>query len=355
MENTFLLYGANGYTGELIARYAVEQGLQPILAGRNAQAVNALAQELKLKAAVFSLEDTATAEQYLEEVPLVLHAAGPFIHTARPMMEACLRTNTHYLDITGEIPVFEMAASLGKKAYDNGLLLMPGVGFDVVPTDCMGLFLKNQLPDANQLQLAFASKGSRFSRGTALTMAENLGGPGAVRMNGNIKAVPMGHKTLQVPYTEAYNWLSMTIPWGDVSTAYYTTGISNIETYTAVPPKTYRMIKWQRYFNWLLKSSTVRSFVKGRIKRGAPGPSEAQRKQGRSYVWGKVTNAKGESLQTRMSVPEGYELTMKSSILITQKVLSGTAPAGFQTPAKAFGQDLIMEVDESVQRENING
>jgi short subunit dehydrogenase-like uncharacterized protein len=345
MDHTFLLYGANGYTGELIARHAVQQGLKPILAGRNETAVAKIAEELNLDYAAFSLDDTATLDQHLEGVSTVMHAAGPFIHTARPMLEACLRTKTHYLDITGEIPVFEMAASLGKRAYDAGILLMPGTGFDVVPTDCMALFLKNKLPSATHLQLAFASKGSRFSRGTALTMAENLGGPSAVRINGKIIPVETGHKHLTVPFTQDKHWLSMTIPWGDVSTAYYTTGISNIETYTAVPPKTFRIIRLQKYFNWLLKSNMVRNFVKNRIKKDAPGPTEAQRKEGRSYVWGKVLDASGQSVEARIMVPEGYDLTMKSSVLIAQKVLAGTAPAGFQTPAKAFGQELIREVD----------
>lgn len=353
MNNTFLLYGANGYTGELIARHAIEKGLKPILAGRNQEAITKLADELQLSHLIFSLDETEKLENALSEVPVVLHAAGPFIHTARPMMDACLRTRTHYLDITGEIPVFEMGASLGKKAYDAGILLMPGVGFDVVPTDCTALFLKNHLPGATHLQLAFASKGSRYSRGTAMTMAENLGRSGAVRQNGTITPVPTGHKTMKVPYTDKYNWLSMTIPWGDVSTAYYTTGIPNIETYTAVTPKAYRMVKLQGKLSWLLKRKWVRNFIKKRIKKGEAGPSAEQRTNGRSFVWGKAWDAAGNTCEVRSVVPEGYDLTMKSSVLIVQEVLSGNAPAGFHTPAKIFGADFILKVDESVMREEI--
>lgn len=351
MSASFLLYGANGYTGQLIAHLAVEKGLRPVLAGRNRTAIEDLAGELDLPYAVFDLSDTPALDQQLKEVPVVLHAAGPFVHTARPMLEACLRTQTHYLDITGEIPVFERAASLGKRATDAGITLLPGSGFDVVPTDCLALHLQQQLPDASHLQLAFATKGSRLSRGTALTMAENLGNPGAVRQQGRIKAVPLGHKAMQVPFAPDMNWLAMTIPWGDVSTAYYSTGIPNIETYTSVPPKTYQRLQWQKYFNWLLRLQPVRQFVKSRIKSRQPGPSAAQREQGRSYVWGRVENPSGDSRTAHLEVSEGYRLTAMTSVAITQRVLAGGAPIGFQTPAKAFGADFILEVDGSARRE----
>lgn len=353
MENTFLLYGANGYTGELIARHSLELGLKPILAGRNQSAISALAEELNLEYVVFSLDDSSVLDAQLEKVPLVLHAAGPFIHTARPMMEACLRTGTHYLDITGEIQVFELGAYFGEKAVDAGIMIMPGVGFDVVPTDCTALYLKQRLPDATHLQIAFGNKGSRLSRGTALTMAENLGGPGAVRSNGKIIPVNIGHKSMKVPFTEDYNWLVMTIPWGDVSTSYYTTGIPNIETYTSVPPKTYKLMKWQRYFNVFLKMNWVRNIAKRRIINDDPGPSDQQRKQGRSFIWGRVSNAAGATAEARLNVPEGYDLTMKASVLIAKKVLDGKAPVGYQTPAKVYGADFILEVDESVTREDL--
>ena len=353
MENKFLLYGANGYTGELMARHAVEKGLQPILAGRNEAAISALANELALEYVAFSLDQSEEIDQYLENVPLVLHAAGPFVHTARPMIEACLRTRTHYLDITGEIQVFELAASMGKRAADAGILLMPGVGFDVVPTDCTAAYLKQLLPEAAELELAFATKGTRPSQGTALTMVENLGGPGAVRENGKIRTEPVGQRTKKVPFTNEYNWLSMSIPWGDVSTAYYTTGIPNIVTYTAVTPKSYRRLKWMRLFKGLLKREFVRNFVRNRIKKGRPGPSEMQRQKGRSFIWGQATDAAGQQKSIRLNVPEGYDLTVKASVLITQKVLNGIDKTGFYTPAGAFGADLIMEVDSSVAREEL--
>ncbi len=351
MKNHILLYGAYGYTGKLIAREAKEQGLSLVLAGRSADKLEALSDELGYVYRAFPLDEPEEINRQVEGFPVVLHAAGPFAHTARPMMEACIRRHVHYLDITGEIEVFEMAAGLGKRAAEAGIMLMPGTGFDVVPTDCTALYLKEQLPDATHLKLAFATPGSSFSHGTANTMAENLGEGGAVREEGEIKRVPLGHKTMTVPFTDEKSLFTMAIPWGDVSTAYYSTGIPNIETYTSVHPNTYRYVKLQSYFNWLLRTSLVRSIVKSRIKKQPPGPSEEQRAKARSLIWGEVENEKGENRTVRLQTLEGYSLTAVASLMIAQRVLGGDAPVGFQTPAKAYGSGLVMEVPGSVRED----
>lgn len=340
----FLLYGATGYTGQLIAEYAASFGLKPILAGRSEAKVKAMADSLGLEYRVFDLADTAALDAALQETPVVLHAAGPFMFTAKPMIEACLRTGTHYLDITGEIAIFEMAARMDKKAREAGIMLLPGAGFDVVPTDCLALHLKNRMPDATHLQLAFAGMGGGVSQGTATTMAENLGEGGAMRKDGKIVKVPLGHNAMIVPF-RAKSLFVMSIPWGDVSTAYHSTDIPNIETYMAFSPSAYRWVKLQRYFNWLLRTSFVRNIVKKRIKERPAGPTPEQRARSKSFVWGRVSNADGKVLEAQLVTPEGYTLTALTSLLITKKVLNGNAPIGFQTPSKAYGEDLILEVE----------
>src|SRR3982751_3462003 len=158
-EGRFLIYGANGYTGELITRYAVERGMKPVLAGRNAIAIEALAKKHHLEYRVFSLDETDRLDAALNEVEVVLHCAGPFSLTSSRMVEGCLRNKKHYTDITGEIAVFEAMMSLDGKAKDAGVMVMPGVGFDVVPSDCLALHLKNRLPSATHLLLAFYGLG----------------------------------------------------------------------------------------------------------------------------------------------------------------------------------------------------
>ena len=348
-KKQFLLYGANGYTGELIARYASSYGLVPILAGRREEVLKPMAEKLNLTYKVISLDHTSVLEAALREVEVVIHAAGPFDITAKPMVEACLRTGTHYLDINGDLAVFQMLKEYDRDAKDEGIMIMSGVGFDVVPTDCLALFLKNRLPDAVLLQLAFATPGGGLSHGTAITTASKLGEPGAIRKDGKIVPVPIGHKGMWVDFGSEKLFV-MAIPWGDVFTGYETTGIENIESFTHVSQTVYRLTKIQGLFNWLLKTNAVRNFIKKRIDKKPPGLDDVKREQSSSIVWGKVTNSRGETRVARLHCPDAYTLTAFTSLLITQKILQGKFKIGYQTPAGVYGENLIMEID-GVKRE----
>ncbi|HEV3204582.1 MAG TPA: saccharopine dehydrogenase NADP-binding domain-containing protein, partial [Gemmataceae bacterium] len=234
MDN-YLIYGASGYTGALIAREALGRGHKPILAGRNAGNVAKLARDLGLDHRVFSLASASAIDEGIKGVRAVLHCAGPFFHTSQPMVAACLRNTIHYLDITGEIQVFEACAARDQEAKRAGIMLMPGVGFDVVPSDCLAAHLKRRLPSATALALGFFSKGG-LSRGTATTMTENIHRGGAVRKGGVLTPVPAAWKTRTIDFG-AGPMPAMTIPWGDVSTAYHSTRIPNIEVYIATKKK----------------------------------------------------------------------------------------------------------------------
>ena len=259
MTNTLLIYGANGYTGELITRMAAERGLKPILAGRNEAKVSELAAKYGFEHRAFSLDDTAKLDRALQEVDMVLHCAGPFSITSRPMVEACIRNKKHYTDITGEISVFETCAAFDKKATEAGVMVMPGVGFDVVPSDCLARHLKDRLPTATHLSLAFYGMGG-LSHGTAATMTMNVGKGGAIRKDGKITGVKAAWKTREIDFGEVTK-TGVTIPWGDVSTAYYSTGIPNIEVFTVVPPSNLKMMKVARYLGWLLATGPFQSYL----------------------------------------------------------------------------------------------
>ncbi|MEJ7586543.1 MAG: saccharopine dehydrogenase NADP-binding domain-containing protein [Ferruginibacter sp.] len=346
--NQFLLYGANGYTGRLIAQLASTLDLHPVLAGRNRKAIQQLSEELLLPYRIIALEDRTGLQNALDDIKLVLHAAGPFQLTARPMIEACIATGTHYIDITGEIAVFEMAKGYNTAAVESGIMLMPGVGFDVVPTDCMALFLKNKLPDASLLQLAFTSVGGGISHGTAATMIMGLGEGGLSREDGLVTKKALGHKGRWIDFFTGTGTkkklFAMTIPWGDISTAYFTTSIPNIETYTVISQKIYRLLKLQPLFNWLLRINFVRHYIRQKMNKRASGPSGEARANSSSLIWGKVENGSGRSVEATMEVPNGYSLTAQTSLLIAQKILAGHFQAGYQTPAVIYGEDLILEI-----------
>jgi short subunit dehydrogenase-like uncharacterized protein len=347
--STFLLYGANGYTGRLIAREAVVRGLRPVLAGRNAEVVGSLARELGLEHRIFSLDDAAATRTGLEGVKAVLHCAGPFAHTAKPMVDACLDARVHYLDITGEIGVFESLAARDTEAMAAGILLLPGAGFDVVPSDCLAAHLHRRLPTAKRLTLAFRGIG-RYSRGTATTIVENLHRGGVVRHGGVLTSVPAAWRTRDIDFGKGPT-LAVTIPWGDVSTAYRSTGIGDIEVYTAVSRWQLRLMRLSRAFGWALRTSRVQNYLKRRIQAGPPGPSDEERARGGTYLWGEVEDEKGRRMVSRLRGPEGYTFTMLTALAALMRVLNGDAPAGYQTPSLAYGPDFVLEMP-GVERED---
>lgn len=348
----FLLYGAYGYTGRLITRMCADYGLTPLLSGRNAQKLAAMHHEFGYDYRAVDLGNRRELDELLGKVDVVLHAAGPFVETAEPMMEACLATGTHYLDITGEIPVFALGARRAARAEEAGVMLMSGVGFDVVPTDCMAAYLKEKLPGAVELVLAFAWKGGMLSHGTAKTMLGGVGEGGAIREHGKIKPVKAAYHTRSFPFTEHTDLRAVTIPWGDVFTAYFTTGIPNIMTYFAVPPKQIKTMERSNLLGPLLKLGPVRNFMRKKIEARPAGPNDEQRAAAETYIYGEVKDGGGKTVAARLRTPEGYTLTAITALMITKKVLDGQVKAGYQTPAGLYGADLIMEV-EGVSREDV--
>jgi short subunit dehydrogenase-like uncharacterized protein len=345
---TLLIYGANGYTGELIARRAAAQGLHPVLAGRS-KMVTALARELSLEHRLFALDDPSDIDAGLQGISVVLHCAGPFSHTSQPMADACLRRKAHYLDITGEIAVFEGLAARSDEARAAGVMLMPGVGFDVVPSDCLAVHLKHRLPSATHLALAFLGLG-RVSRGTATTMVESLHTGGMVRRNGILTQVPVAWKTRTIDFGTGPLG-AFTIPWGDVSTAYYSTGIPNIEVYVAAPWQRRVVARLSRYLDWLLGSAPVQAFLKKRIRSGPPGPSVEERERGGSFLWGEATDNAGQRVVSRLRGPDGYTFTALTALAVVDRVLASESPPGFQTPAKVYGPDFVLGVEGVVRQD----
>lgn len=342
---TWMIYGANGYTGELVAREAVRKGLAPILAGRNAEAVKRLARELGLQGRAFALDDPRGTAAELYGVKAVLHCAGPFVHTSAPMVAACLATRAHYLDITGEIPVFEAILSRGEEARRAGVALLPGVGFDVVPSDCLAARLAAALPDATELALAIYAEGASFSRGTLKTMIESFPHAGAIRKDGRIVPVPMAWDVREIDFGgRAGKRSAMTIAWGDVSTAYHSTGIANIRVYSGAPPAMIRRMKRLALLLPLAGLKPVKRFAQRWVERRVTGPSAEQRETGRMVLWGEVRNAAGRTATATVETPEAYRFTAISAVTSIERVLEGKVEPGAWTPSRAFGADFVTEL-----------
>ncbi len=342
MAKDWMIYGANGYTGKLVAKHAKARGHNPVIAGRNQKKIEKLALELQLDYMVFDLDDVNIVAEAIADMSLVYLAAGPFLHTSETVIKACLATNTHYLDITGEIDVFEKAFTYDEVARKNGIALIPGVGFDVVPTDCLAKHVADKLPSATHLEIGIASL-TRASAGTAKTAVEWAGVGGKIRRDGILQPHPIGFDTKELRFMHGYEE-TMAIPWGDLATAYRTTGIPNITTYMAVPKAAITMAGMGSGIGQtLLSNGVVKSVVKQLIGAVVKGPNETHRKTSRSYLYAKVTDDQKHMAEAWLDTLEAYQFTVEASVLAVEQTLERQL-AGALSPALAFGKDFVLDI-----------
>jgi short subunit dehydrogenase-like uncharacterized protein len=331
MSAPLLVYGAYGYTGELVARRAAERGLSPILAGRDSERVVKLARALGCEWRAFPLSDAEALRRGIRGAGAIVHCAGPFAHTAAPMAEACIDERVHYLDLTGEGPVFEALVARGPAARNVGVMLLPGVGFDIVPTDCLAAHLVRRLPGARSLTLAIAGM-DRFSRGSARTILEQVGrSPGGTQ---ETRRFDFGFGPV----------IAVRYPTADVFTAPRSTGVPDVRTYLAAGAPARAFLRVVPHLGWLLSSPRARDLVATALSRGRAGLSPEQRAARRSLVYGEATDGSGARVASIQRHPDPYELTAAAAVEIAARALRGEVSPGWQTPASAYGPDLVLSL-----------
>ena len=340
-----MLYGATGYTGRWIARQAQRDGLAPVLAGRASEALARLAQESALPSVADGLDQPGALAAALADVAVVLHCAGPFAATSAPMREACLAAGTHYLDITGEIEVFTAAHADDQRARDAGVLLCPGVGFDVVPTDCVAACLHEALPDATHLALGFAGVDT-LSAGTAATSLRAIArGATQVRRDGVIVDAPFGDYSREADFGSG----RPEGPWGSaggaVAPAHYSTGIPNIEVHIPARSRSALTIRALLPLRGLLRPPAVQDFAHRLLRRVAPGPSAQRCQRETAFVWGEVRNAAGQFKRAELRSVNGYELTVRTALMVVKHLLANgvnrAGAVGYRTPTQLMGSRCV--------------
>lgn len=336
----WMIYGANGFTGKHIARRAKELGMSPILAGRSAS-VAQLAKELGFECRLFDLDDPKAVADNLKGIFLCAHCAGPFSKTSRPMVDACLAGGVNYFDITGEIEVFEAIFQRDEQAKKVGIALIPGMGFDVVPTDCLAKSLSEALPAAVRLELAFGGE-FQVSPGTSKTMLERAGNVGMIRKDGKLTAA--GNLSRKIPFPRGEK-IAFSLPWGDVSTAYRTTGIPNIVVYAATGRVQNLLLRSAVMLSGLIAAPQTRKLLHKAIDRFVPGPSDEAMKKNKVTVWGRVEDSAGKSEEKVVELCDSYLFTREAVILGVKKALEENLPPGASTPSLVFGKDFVNEVN----------
>ena len=339
----FLIYGATGYTGTLVARLAKARGLRPVLAGRNAATLATMGKSLGLEYRVARLDRPEELQEAISSMSVVVNAAGPYSATAEPLFSACLRTGTHYLDVSGEIPVFEALQKRDAEAQQANIMLMPGVGFVVLASDCLAAHVAGKLPDAQRLRLA-VSRTNLFSRGSAKTMMELFDGGIKIRQDGHLRSVGIGSLERQFDFGQGTK-PAVVVSWPDVVTAYYSTQIPNIETYFEVGPMERSSIFYARSAGWLMKLPLSRPLLNAQLSMLPQGPSDAQRAQQSRVIVAEVEDSAGRIARSRLTTPEAYTFTADSTLMVVSKILAGDWKSGFQTPSQRYGMDAVTSLD----------
>jgi short subunit dehydrogenase-like uncharacterized protein len=339
----WMIYGATGFSGRLIAVEAVRRGHRPLLAGRSAAKLAPLAERLGLEYIAFDLKKLDVIARSISGFDLVFHAAGPFIHTSDPMLRACVLSGINYVDITGEFSVFENTFAYDEAARRLNLAFISGVGFDVVPSDCLASYVAAQTPNATQLEIAIAGLTS-MSAGTAKSGLSLIAGGGWVRRNGKLMPYPLGTGAKGFPFPNG-KVLAIPIPWGDLSTAYRSTGIPNITTYMSFPTPLIRLTRVGAPILQMLTASTaVRSLAENAVEKIVRGPDDHAHQTDRAYLWAQAADAQGNTKQAWLETVEPYRFTALSGVTCAEKLLA-KRPIGALTPAQAFGADFVLEIE----------
>lgn len=309
---TLMIYGATGYTGRMAAEHAKALGLDLVIAGRNEARLASLAATLDVPYRVFA----ADAGQ-LEGIDVLLNFAGPFAHTAEPLMRACIASGTDYLDITAEINVYRLAERLGSGAQ---VMLLPGVGWDVVPSDCLAMHVARRVQQPHALRLALQVPGA-MSRGSAMSVSEILGAGVMARINGELVATP--DAALQSLDFGDGPVLCAPLSFADLVTAWHSSAVPNIATFVHI---------------------TGEAFPEGDLSLLPDGPTQAQRDAHRARAVAEVTGADGSVARSVIETVNGYSYTPLAAVEAARRVLAGERRPGFQTPAKLFGVGFAQSI-----------
>lgn len=342
-QGTLMIYGATGYTGKLVTAEALDAGLQPVLAGRNADKLQSMARSSGLETRAVALGDVNRLAGAMQDVTAVLNCAGPFSHTALPVFEACLQTGAHYLDITGEISVFATLRARDREAREAQIMVLPGAGFDVVPSDCLIADLARRHPGGRIVRLGLATQ-SGVSRGTARTVLQNLNNF-QIRRDGEIVRVPAGSLRYEFDFGEPPR-AALVTALGDVATVYQSTSIANVETYHQATRPVRRMMQMSRWMGGLVTRKISQRVLNVAISRGPPGPTDAERRESYAVLVAEIENAIGGRSAARMRVPDPYGFTAKTAVAIAAQTLRGHLKVGYQTPSLAYGADFIRQFDD---------
>ena len=321
-----VVYGATGYTGRLVTAALVEAGQQPVLAGRNRSALEALAAPRGLEVRVGGLHDVDLAGTVV-----LINCAGPFSLTQAPLVEACLRRGVHYLDLAGEVQEHTAIARRDSEGRHAGVLLLPGAGFGIVPSETLLAHVAARLPGAERAELALRTVGTP-SRGTAEVVLGQLRTPGVQRRQGRLVEAPAGREKRRVDFGDGDGpRVVVTNPW-------------RADVLAAVPtvPALTTLMAFPRPVRALMR--VPHGALGRRVAHTLPeGPTPTQLEEGRAAVWARAHRGR-ERVTSVVTGPDPYLWTAAVATLCLSRVLLGEHLSGYRRPSELWGPDMGLDL-----------
>jgi short subunit dehydrogenase-like uncharacterized protein len=347
---TIVLYGATGYTGRLVVDELERRGLDYVLSGRDEAKLARLAGDRGAEARAVALDDEPALRELFADASVVISCAGPFTLAGDALVRAAIDTGTHYVDSTGEQPFIKMVFdNHGAAAERTGVALVPALGFDYAPGDCIaGLAARGHEP-LEEVVLAYAVRGFGMSRGTMRSALEIAKGGDVVYTDGDWRPTPFGVFRANFDFPEPIGRQVMSrYPSGEVVTVPHHTRtrrvVSMITARTLAPHPTLAPIL---PYTLPAAALTLRTPLRGVLNRaiGAlpEGPAEAERRSAEFTI---VAVARGEDGAERRGVVRGSDMYGLTAVTLVHGAELMSSPgydrAGALGPAAAYDPEAFL-------------
>jgi short subunit dehydrogenase-like uncharacterized protein len=145
---------------------------------------------------------------------------------------------------------------------------------------------------------------------------------------------------------------SLAVSWADVVSAYYSTGVPDIEVYFEATPAVRSALIASRHLGWWMGHPPVQRYLKTWTRFLPEGPGEEERATATAVVVAEAEDEDGRCVTARLRTPEVYTFTAMTAVAIAGRVLRGDWQPGYETPSRIYGPDFVLSFP-GVSREDL--
>ena len=343
IQNDWLIYGANGYTGRILVEQAAKQGHKPVIAGRSPEKIKPLAEQYDLPYSILDLHDINALSEKVADFKLISNFAGPFPLTARPIAEACLENGINYIDVSGDLNTIQYIFDLNEKARAKSIVMIPAAGFITYATECLAHYIAEQIDETKFIELGVYIIGGT-SRGTAISTVDSIKDGCLIRKDHQLIPVKFGKDTKKIPFPDGRK-PAWAVPLAELLTVHKALTIPDIKVFNVMPHFLHLLRLIAPLIQKTMKIEVFKRIAKKIAAKQPEGPTREQNLNTKSYLWARAGDKIGNEKQAWLETPEAYYFTALLNIRFAEVIL-GSDLKGSITPSEAFGKDLIFDFEK---------